>query len=525
MPFPVTCRCGQQFMAQDYLTGKQVPCPACGSSLLIQNPAAPRATTHAPRTIKVACSCGRTYQPGPELAGRTVRCTACGNVLQIPSLPGATPLGTTQVPRQPAPTLPQKTVFPATMKRPARPARTKSSRTSEASEQLTLRIVIGLAIAVCLCAIIGGIGFGVVLPMVREIAERGEEGDVLGSSSETDASKGVSDGVAPALDPADGTSDVNSHASNSADTMYGSGDTESSNPFETATDENTAIASSGELAASVYNSTSEEGANAAGVNSGRSEIARSGVAVPGVVAQAGGKTLDLVGSLNAWHDQPNRDLKAIRKVGGDNLAVYAHYSWMTELLPHLGYQQIYDKFEFSKSWLDDRNLQLSGELIPEFQNPNDRRERWKGYPFENMALTHFVGMAGIEDRRNIVAAKLPRSDPRAGIFGYDDVAKRGEITDGESNTIMLIGSGKLASPWVAGGGATVRGAREPYFDELTGFGSQGGTRQGAISVMADGSVRFISSAIDPAAFRAMSTIHGGETVDVSRWISEARLTK
>jgi hypothetical protein len=361
--------------------------------------------------------------------------------------------------------------------------------------------------------------------MFREIADRGEEGDVLGSSSETDASNGVSDGIAPALDPADGTSDVNNLASNSADTMYGSRGTESSNPFETASDESTAIASSGELDASVYNSTSEEGSNAAGVNSGRSEITRSGVAVPGVVAQAGGKTLGLVGSLNAWHDQPNRDLKAIRKVDGDNLAVYAHYSWMTELLPHLGHQKTYDKFEFSKSWLDDRNLQLSGELIPEFQNPSDRRERWKGYPFENMALTHFVGMAGIEDRRNVVAAKLPRSDPRAGIFGYDDVAERDEITDGESNTIMLIGSGKLASPWVAGGGATVRGAREPYFDELTGFGSQGGTRQGAISVMADGSVRFISSDIDPAAFRAMSTIHGGETVDASRWVSETRLTK
>ncbi|MCA9123002.1 MAG: hypothetical protein H6822_02880 [Planctomycetaceae bacterium] len=158
-------------------------------------------------------------------------------------------------------------------------------------------------------------------------------------------------------------------------------------------------------------------------------------------------------------------------------------------------------------------------------NPNDQRERWKGYPFENMALTHFVGMAGVEDRRNVVAAKLPRSDPRAGVFGYDEVAKRGEITDGESNTIMLIGSGKLASPWVAGGGATVRGAREPYFDELTGFGSQDTSRQGAISVMADGSVRFISSNIDPTVFRAMSTIHGKETVDASRWLSEAQLTK
>ena len=516
MPFPVTCQCGQRFMAQDHLSGQQVPCPACGSSLLIRNPAVPRATPH---TFKVTCSCGRNYQPGPELAGCTVRCTACGNVLQIPALPGTTPMY-----QQPLPTLPQRTVFPSTMKRPTRPARATATRTSEASEQLTLRIVIGLAITVCLCAIVGGIGFGVVLPMVRQLADRGDDGSVPESVSDTEASDAVSDGVTLTRASDDAATGERSDAPvNTANNVNGPSFAESSNPFETPGDEGTADASNGETTA--YASASEETAVAPGSDSDSSNVARSGVAVPGAALQGDGKSLGLVGSLDAWHAQPNRDLKAIRKVGGDNLAVYAHYSWMTELLPYLGHQKTYDKFQFSKSWLDDDNLQLSGEIIREFQNPSDRRERWKGYPFENMALTHFVGMAGIEDRRNVVAAKLPRSDSRAGIFGYDDVAKRDEITDGESNTIMLIGSGKLASPWVAGGGATVRGAREPYFDELTGFGSQGGARQGAISVMADGSVRFVSSDIDPAAFRALSTIHGNENVDVSRWLSETQLTK
>jgi len=190
---------------------------------------------------------------------------------------------------------------------------------------------------------------------------------------------------------------------------------------------------------------------------------------------------------------------------------------MCDLLPYLGHQKLYDAFDFDKPWIAEENLQLTGVIVPEFQNPADGRERYEGYPFGGLALTHFAGMSGVEDGRNVVAASLPRSDPRAGVFGYDEVATAKDITDGTSNTIMIIGSGELASPWTVGGGGTIRGAREPYFDQLSGFGSRGRYSTGAIAVMADGSVRFVSSDVDPGAFRAMCTIHGSDTVDVSKW--------
>jgi hypothetical protein len=132
-----------------------------------------------------------------------------------------------------------------------------------------------------------------------------------------------------------------------------------------------------------------------------------------------------------------------------------------------------------------------------------------------MGLTHFVGMAGVEDQPGVIAAKLPRTDPRAGMFGYDAVAKPEEITDGQSSTIMLIGSGRLAGPWVKGGGSTVRGARDNPFNELSGFGSAGLAQPGAYVVLADGSVRTLSADIDPAVFKALCTIHGAEQVDLS----------
>jgi DNA-directed RNA polymerase subunit RPC12/RpoP len=544
MPFPVACGCGRRFMAQDYLLGRRVPCPECGTSLLIQNRNAAAAAPQPTQMIHVVCTCGRTYQPGPELAGRTVRCTACSNVLQIPSPHGAVPLE-----QEAIPSLPARTVYPSAMKRPARPTRQKVTRSAAESDQRTFRIVLGIAIAVSSLAIFGGLGYGVVLPLARHIAQRADDdttadssdaitgNEMTGNEVTGEDANNESDSTLDATDAmASIESDQNEDSDLVADTAaYGPQVADTANPFERSSysdmEEDYAIEMDAaevdvagmdlaEMGATEYASSFGDGRLAAKRDSRRSDVAAVSPAV-----QDSADALDLVASLNVWHSEPNRDRMGIRRIGGDNLAVYAHYSWLTELLPHLGHQSVYDKFDFSESWLDDDNLQLSGELIPQFQNPSDQRQRWKGYPFDQMALTHFVGMSGIEDRRNVVAAKLPRDDPRAGIFGYDDVAQRDEITDGESNTIMLIGGGKLASPWVAGGGATVRGAREPYFDGLTGFGSQGGSRKGAISVMADGSVKFISSDIDPAAFRAMSTIHGSDSVDVSRWISDTSLTK
>jgi len=123
-------------------------------------------------------------------------------------------------------------------------------------------------------------------------------------------------------------------------------------------------------------------------------------------------------------------------------------------------------------------------------------------------------MSGVEDARNVVAAKLPRSDPRAGIFGYDEVARPAQITDGTSHTIMMVGTGAMANPWLLGGGGTIRGAREPLFDKTSGLGTKGLSGGGTLAVMADGSVRHITSKVDPRVFKALCTIHGAESVDL-----------
>ena len=227
------------------------------------------------------------------------------------------------------------------------------------------------------------------------------------------------------------------------------------------------------------------------------------------------KPAGMVLALSRWHAQSERDLVGTRFVDEDDQSLTLGYSWMCELLPYLDYERVHNRINFDKKWTDETNLPLTAIVIPEFLNPADSRNRWEGYPFEGMALTHFVGMSGAEDQRNVVAATLPRSDPRSGVFGYDEVTKPKDITDGKSKTIMLIGAGKIVAPWVQGGGSTIRGAREPYFDQITGFGLPSDKGRSTVAAFVDGSVRRITSDVDPRVLRALCTTHGHETVDSS----------
>jgi hypothetical protein len=215
--------------------------------------------------------------------------------------------------------------------------------------------------------------------------------------------------------------------------------------------------------------------------------------------------------MGKWWTKPRKGLARVKPHEPPS----SQYSWMVGLLPHLGHQDVFDGFNFKEPWYAPRNQANCLRTIPEFLSPGDPRVTWKGFPFEGMALTHFVGMSGVEDQRNVVAAKLPRSDPRAGSFGYDEVLKPSQITDGKSETIMIIGAGNIMSPWVQGGGATIRGAREPYFDDVSGFGMPNLKTPGTVAMFADGSTRMISKDIDPSVFRAMCTAHGAENYDLS----------
>jgi hypothetical protein len=91
------------------------------------------------------------------------------------------------------------------------------------------------------------------------------------------------------------------------------------------------------------------------------------------------------------------------------------------------------------------------------------------------------------------------------------------VKDGLSNTIFLMQTppGGAPQPWIAGGGATVRGLSET--DPMRGmahtYGTPGG-KAGTYVLMGDGSVRFVPAGINPKVLLAMSTRAGGDAADL-----------
>ncbi len=76
---------------------------------------------------------------------------------------------------------------------------------------------------------------------------------------------------------------------------------------------------------------------------------------------------------------------------------------------------------------------------------------------------------------------------------------------------MVMDVSKNPGPWGVGGPSTVRElTKAPYINGPDGLG--GVHRGGAMVLFADGSVRFISEAVDDEVMEGLVTIQGGENV-------------
>jgi hypothetical protein len=197
-------------------------------------------------------------------------------------------------------------------------------------------------------------------------------------------------------------------------------------------------------------------------------------------------------------------------------------SWMADLLPFLGpaeFAAVEKRIDRALSWNDPKNLQNALTLVPFYLSNAYPQTTWWGlYPGMPVpvANSHFVGMAGVGADAAEYAPNDPAAAKRLGVFGYDRITRLADITDGPAKTIAVIQvPADYKTPWLAGGGSTVRGV--PEKDSIRPFvcATYNGKR-GTFAVMADGKVRFIPETISDADFQALCTIAGGETVDVDK---------
>jgi prepilin-type N-terminal cleavage/methylation domain-containing protein/prepilin-type processing-associated H-X9-DG protein len=177
-------------------------------------------------------------------------------------------------------------------------------------------------------------------------------------------------------------------------------------------------------------------------------------------------------------------------------------SWLVALLPYLEQDSLYRQLDLEKGYAG--NLGAVQTKIKMFLCPASKEEATVD------GITNYVAMSGIGRD----AAKRPAFADGNGFMGYDRLTSLAMIKDGASNTIALMETHVTLGPWARGGSSTVRGfdpADVPLDGDQRPWGGHGG---GMNAAMADGSVRFIQSSIDPKKLAAAITIAGGEQLDL-----------
>jgi hypothetical protein len=160
-------------------------------------------------------------------------------------------------------------------------------------------------------------------------------------------------------------------------------------------------------------------------------------------------------------------------------------SWRVAILPYLGYQELYNKFELSEPWNSPHNAALLKEMPRVYLCQN----RTKVEPF----TTTYRVITG-----------------RGALFENDKDFTVAAVTDGTSNTLMVVESA-AAVPWTKPDELTFDPAAPASF---CGAGSP--HPGGFNAAFADAAVRFIPNTIDLKTFRHLVTRNAGEVVDLSQ---------
>jgi prepilin-type N-terminal cleavage/methylation domain-containing protein len=245
------------------------------------------------------------------------------------------------------------------------------------------------------------------------------------------------------------------------------------------------------------------------------------------------------------------------------------WAWASFLLPYLEQDSLYKQIDFGQGVIAKSNLAVAQTPLAVFLCPADIYvQNFDVYdssfsnPIANIAASNYVGCNGWEECFSGAGGNpqpgsgddgLPGGYGQAGVglFYRNSKNRTASVTDGLSNTIVVGERSANHAPatWtgaVTGGRcpAWMASDQPPYspppspaydnadYDECLVLGHGNGTHlpsadfpiydpdvfysmhagPGANFLFGDGSVHFLTSAIDPPTYQAMCTIAGGEVV-------------
>lgn len=160
------------------------------------------------------------------------------------------------------------------------------------------------------------------------------------------------------------------------------------------------------------------------------------------------------------------------------------HSWRVLILPQLGQQGLYDRYNFSEPWDGPNNSQLLSQMPAEYRCPSDPASAGSTH-------TAYVGVFGAHC-----------------VFQGSAPMRYSSITDGTSNTLMVGEAARADIPWMKPDDVDV--ALHPTLGDGQGFSSY--HVGGVCFLFADGSVRLLPQSINPQTLQALFTRDGNETV-------------
>jgi prepilin-type processing-associated H-X9-DG protein len=178
----------------------------------------------------------------------------------------------------------------------------------------------------------------------------------------------------------------------------------------------------------------------------------------------------------------------------------ARLSFVAELLPYLGRDDLRQRLDPAAGWREESNRSAIEPIIPVLLCPTRANIDRPSRP----GPLHFLGLAGVGP--DAASQKLDHAG--AGCFRYDMATPLAAIRDGLSYTAMMAETSQGIGPWAAGGPSTIRSTSQT--EQPVGPGRPfGGNHPGVANVaFVDGSARPVAASISPMVFAELVSIAG-----------------